>query len=96
MDPDDITYLRIAQLHPQGVDLSFSQWKDKTRIASYRRENVFQLQAALVNSFLGVIENKRIAVSGTAIDTDLGLDRGGVEEDIHRYAAGLSRWEPFL
>ncbi|KAJ8075532.1 hypothetical protein PM082_021162 [Marasmius tenuissimus] len=102
MDPDDITYLLIAQLHLQDVDLINHSRKGKAKQETplTDEEYAFQLQAELVNSFLGVMEDKRIAESlGAAIDTDLRLveqiaTREQAEEDDHRYAAALSRGEP--
>ncbi|KAL0064162.1 hypothetical protein AAF712_008884 [Marasmius tenuissimus] len=102
MDPDDITYLLIAQLHLQDVDSINHSRKGKAKQETplTDEEYAFQLQAELVNSFLGVMEDKRIAESlGAAIDTDLRLveqiaTREQAEEDDHRYAAALSRGEP--
>ncbi|KAK1215573.1 hypothetical protein PQX77_021817 [Marasmius sp. AFHP31] len=102
MDLDDSTYLLIAQLHLQDVDMINHSHKGKAKQDSplTDEEYAFQLQADLVKSFLGDMEDKRMAgILGAVIDSDLRLVeqitiREQAEKDDHRYATALARGEP--
>ena len=102
MDPDELTWLLIAQLHLQDVEAMNNSRKGKGREGSRLsdEEYAIQVQAELLNGFLGIMEDRRIAESlSNAMESDLYIveqlvTKEQAAQDDHRYAAALAQGQP--
>ncbi|ESK83441.1 ibr domain-containing protein [Moniliophthora roreri MCA 2997] len=102
IDDEDKNYFLIANLHLQDMEDISGVRKGKGREDTplSDEELAFQLQAEILKGYLGMLEDRKIALSlGDAMDSDHGvlenmqLVEQAVEDD-HRYAAALSSGQP--
>uniref|UniRef100_A0A0W0FK75 RING-type domain-containing protein n=1 Tax=Moniliophthora roreri TaxID=221103 RepID=A0A0W0FK75_MONRR len=102
IDDEDKNYFLIANLHLQDMEDISGVRKGKGREDTplSDEELAFQLQAEILKSYLGMLEDRKVALSlGDAMDSDHGvlenmqLVEQAVEDD-HRYAAALSSGQP--